>query len=799
VNPSPPSSEGSPPALRDDDSIEKRVKALSSWMRHIDLQLRATATAVDEKALKELRKTIEALSKRDPRFEDRVTNRVDVVADRLASLAKTVSTTATTLAAKDGEIAGLRRELREGNARTDAVMAELRRTLDAARVEAPTHAGPAPSREKKPKGGDRQLGALAEKVDVLAQRLDTMAGTVNATAAGMAGREGELAALRRKLEDETARIEAAIAELRRSTDPVPMLELRENVKTLSESTSALKRSTRRGLDEVTNRVTALAGHVDVLARAATSAVDGVAEGKSETADLRSTFDEETARLDNLVVKLHQGIGTLTSQVGALERGADRAAVEALDDRVKGLGDALDALADRVDALGSSLDVTARQHDERAAETAALARRFEEASSRVDALVDDLRTALETMPEPGPDPDLGSRLDAVAQSVAELARDLERREAAASASSDELRSWTHGQIESLTGRLDAVAASGIDQLEAGIAALRASSEAEDARLDAIVATLQDAVAAVSAQVEALERPADGEAGAALGDRLSALDATIAAVVGRVDELDSAVDAAARDYGDKQVEVVALTRRFEEAGSRVDVLVGDLREALDTMPGSRLDADADARLAELAESVGALADRLGRMETATVRPGHEARQLLAAAATRLDAIEARLGRVESAAPPAMSERPPSEAEIDRLRALVDGLTKRMASSERELATLASSRNVADSLDDLTRRLDLLEYGGLAAAAPEPPAPVPGDGRFRLELRALELRMEHAEAAARENREAVLLQLERLASRIEWRFRELEGGDVEAAVREAGGSGALGKVVPIRSNDD
>ena len=74
---------------------------------------------------------------------------------------------------------------------------------------------------------------------------------------------------------------------------------------------------------------------------------------------------------------------------------------------------------------------------------------------------------------------------------------------------------------------------------------------------------------------------------------------------------------------------------------------------------------------------------------------------------------------------------------------------------------------------------------------------EGRYRLELRALELRMEHAEAAARENRDAVLVQLERLASRIEWRLQRLETGTSEGPVPESV-EGPLAQVVSIHGAD-
>ena len=62
-----------------------------------------------------------------------------------------------------------------------------------------------------------------------------------------------------------------------------------------------------------------------------------------------------------------------------------------------------------------------------------------------------------------------------------------------------------------------------------------------------------------------------------------------------------------------------------------------------------------------------------------------------------------------------------------------------------------------------------------------------------------MEQAETAARENRESVLVQLERLASRVEYRLDRLESeqpAPAGAAVPEDEGSGA--RVVPLRGNE-
>ena len=118
------------------------LSALAARVDAIDDLVRTTTAVVDEKALKELRRTIEALSKRDPKFEERVTNKVDVLADRIETVAKTVSTASASVAANDGEIAQLRRELEASLARVNtaimeagrgtdpAELVEIRRTLD---------------------------------------------------------------------------------------------------------------------------------------------------------------------------------------------------------------------------------------------------------------------------------------------------------------------------------------------------------------------------------------------------------------------------------------------------------------------------------------------------------------------------------------------------------------------------------------------------------------------------------------------------------------------------------------------
>ena len=136
-----------------------------------------------------------------------------------------------------------------------------------------------------------------------------------------------------------------------------------------------------------------------------------------------------------------------------------------------------------------------------------------------------------------------------------------------------------------------------------------------------------------------------------------------------------------------------------------------------------------------------------------------------------------------------------ELQDLRVLINGLRMRVTSSEKELATLSSQGDIVSRFDDISLRLASLERASIAYAA-APVRPVPGDGRFRVEMRGLDQRMEQLEAAARENRDAVLAQFERLASRLQWRLQQLELESTDAGYSTKAAPTSRGRVVPIRS---
>jgi len=169
-------------------------------------------------------------------------------------------------------------------------------------------------------------------------------------------------------------------------------------------------------------------------------------------------------------------------------------------------------------------------------------------------------------------------------------------------------------------------------------------------------------------------------------------------------------------------------------------------------------------------------------------------------RVDELAIRLDALERESRQAGVGSTEEVEELRDLRVLINGLRMRLASSEKELAALTSSGDISARLDELGVRLSALERTSIAAAALAAAPPAPGDGRFRVEMRGLEQKMQVLEDSARENREAVLLQFERLASRLQWRVQQLEMESADATYGPAKPKPApqpLGQVVPIRGD--
>jgi chromosome segregation ATPase len=396
------------------------VEALAARVDEIDAQLRATAAVIDEKSLKEFRRTVETLSKRDGKFEERLSNKVDVVADRLETFARTVSTTSAALAAKDGEIAQLRRELDSASARFDSGLAEVKRGLDPTALNEVKRAMLELSKQKLPRGLEDRIDELGAKLTMLAQRIDTVSSTVSTTASGLAGRDGDVIALRRAYEVDSERIGAELADVRRAMDPTPVAELRQAVSELRERSSEQWRSLRLPLDEAVTNVDALAGRLESIATSQSATIARVSASEEQVSTLRAHVEENgvhlntlagtvaaaterldardlelealehkfhaaTMRVDNLVAELSRALTELPDPVSteqALEAHLGEFDRVRTDDRAR-----VEEVADRLEALFASFASMA----DRGPASEALERRIDELVERIDDAVDDRAT------------------------------------------------------------------------------------------------------------------------------------------------------------------------------------------------------------------------------------------------------------------------------------------------------------------------------------------------------------------------------------------------------------------------
>lgn len=419
-------------------ALEKRVQGLATWVDEIDARVRATELLTgDEKTAKELRRAIEAATKHDPKLESRLTNRVDVLADRLATLASTVSITSAALARKDGDVAALRRELEETGSQLAALRAELGRGVGAGELEK-IRATLATLSTHRPEPSNDRLDRFGGKVEWLSERVDTLATTVATTAAGLAGREGELAALRQRLDEEAAQI----------------------AKTLS----GLREQHRDDLE----------GRLDLLEH-------GVATTASELAALRQRIDEAYGKIGTVIADVQRAVVGLSAQVATLEE-LPRVSPEATT-RYADLEASMETMAEALSGITNRLETVEQDQSSRGDVLEDLMARLGELKDVRDADREHLRESVAAEVET----DVGRVLDTWASDRSSLEarfEDVERRLARTEELGDlarRLDAVEHGAHGVFSPADDAVAGEGRFRLELRALELRLE-QAEIAALE-----------------------------------------------------------------------------------------------------------------------------------------------------------------------------------------------------------------------------------------------------------------------------------------------------------------------------
>ncbi len=679
-----PASSLSSVPLRPEGAGDDRVAALAARVDAIESFVRSTTELVDEKSLKELRRTIEALAKRDPRFEQRVTEKVDVLADRIETVAKTASTASAAGAAKDGEIAQLRRELEVSLVRVDAAVQEARRGPDSselAEVRRSLDELSKLAKQRLPRGLEGRVEELAAKFALVSQRVDSVSSTVSTTAAGLAGRDGDVNALRRAFEVERDRTTAELAELRRGIDTAAMSDLRQAFKELADEMSRRQHSNQNLIGQAGARVDALAGKVDSLSsavEASASRVSGAEEGLSA---FRTYFEDARGRLNALLAEHRQTLATLSTQTTALEE-ADAETSRVVEERLAEVGEKLDRVAGRLEAAE-------RRNGEAAG---ALDDRISAASDKIDELVE--------------------RLDPLHTTLASVTERVEARENTIHALENGLLRAGE-KLEGLAGRLEA--AEERNGETAGI-------------LDDRITAASDSIHGLVDRLEAAEER-NGETAGTLDDRITAASDRIDGLVDRLDPLYAAVAAATERAEARDGALEAMEQRFVEANSRVEDLISDLSSALADAPDpERVERVLTARIDEVAgrverirvEERAAVDEVSDRLESLTTSFASTARSV-SGVDDELSALRSRFTELEQAAGDAgrgldehlagmrseLDERVAGmSSELNRLAARLESSTAAMSSSgARASATEAEVAALREYVEKAGARLSSL----------------------------------------------------------------------------------------------
>jgi len=697
----PPPDNGGRPTPRPDADL---VQALLARVEEIDERLRTIPVASDEKALKELRRTVEALAKRDPKFEERVTNRIDVIADRMETFAKTVSTTSAALAAKDGEIAQLRRDLQAAAARVDAAVQELARAHDPGALAELRRTVAELSTQKLPRGIENRIEDLAAKLSLLAERVDTVSSTASMAAARLGGRDGELVALREAVEEESARTRRELEALRLLVDPAALEQLREALSGLSGHLTALQRASQQSQLELRGTDESLAGRLDAVETSLQAALGKLTTADEQLAGLRARLEGEAARQASALDGVEQSLRALASRIAAQEDLSSLGA-ERVDREVASMGSRVEALASQVEALAAALGESERRLEEREDGLEELRRDLRERTARVDALVGDLMRALAGFPGDAV-PLLEARLGEVTERMGALASRLDDTEERERTLGEEVAratvAWEHGRAgsEELAGRVDSLA-SALDAIGRTLAE-------RDEGLDELRRELSDSRSGVDALADLaarLER-------AVLEEDLEQL---------RTDLERRAAEAARQAAADA---ARGLPAAVDELGERVERLAArlsgtdDERDRL-TAEVARLSALVDVERAATRGRLEALASTLD--DSSAV---HDLEQHVAALAARLDADRAAVQAQVDAVANALAA--PLVADVGRgtaLGARLDELARRLDDLERKGALWpAALRSLEARLDSLAPRAPRLSGpadDGDDEEEPPPPA--------------------------------------------------------------------------------
>ncbi len=219
--------------------------------------------------------------------------------------------------------------------------------------------------EHSPRKDDEQVARLGGKVDYLTERVDTLAKTVAATAAGLAGRDGDLATLRQRLDERTKRLEQGLGELeqRPETGLTRRLDLLEaevqrsiaGLGAQDEANEALRRAWATSLDahavSQNSMLAGLAARVDAVETDVESTSTGLAETHGALEGKLAEVLTGSARQTTRTGELERRLAELTGR----QETAERVLRDLGDELVAEVGRASIAVTERLSGLDERLE------------------------------------------------------------------------------------------------------------------------------------------------------------------------------------------------------------------------------------------------------------------------------------------------------------------------------------------------------------------------------------------------------------------------------------------------------------
>ena len=190
----------------------------------------------------------------------------------------------------------------------------------------------------------KRLDRIDDRVEVLAQRVETLAEIARSASSGVVARERQLSALGTELADVRASVDAALGELRR-VDRAPADAVQRRVAVLSDDVAVLQ----QGRDRLTERLDSLATSTDGARATATAHERAIGE-------LTAEVDAVSARMDSVVAVVRQAVESLLSHVPPSQQAP--ASTDAIDEfaaRERELVAAQRRLEDRLDELARQLE------------------------------------------------------------------------------------------------------------------------------------------------------------------------------------------------------------------------------------------------------------------------------------------------------------------------------------------------------------------------------------------------------------------------------------------------------------